>query len=186
MKQKVAADIAVSTKEYPHIPDTLTIAEAMTVLKVKQWESRTPEGRLVVPRSMLVFNEDLEFVGMVRRRDIMRGLLPGFLAHRRDGRHREAYAAVEIDSNVAELTELSYEKTTAEMKERGNRLIKEIMIPITTINHDDHLVKIMHQMVKTESGTSQLAVVKDGTVVGVIRSADVLHEVEQMLGVGED
>jgi CBS domain-containing protein len=179
MLQKSVAEIMVPTTEYPHIPETMTLFDAMTVIRLKHWDSLSVGGRRVTPRAMLVFNKALEFVGLIRRRDIMRGLLPGFVGHR-GPQLREAFGEVEIDPNVAEL---SWDRSDERMKERSQRPVRDVMIPITTINHDAHLLKAMHQMVKSD--TSQLAVLQEGTVVGVVRSVDIINEIELMLGVGE-
>jgi len=45
-------------------------------------------------------------------------------------------------------------------------------------------VKALHQMVKFN--TSLLAVVKDGKVIGAVRSVDILLEVERALGIEKD
>jgi CBS domain-containing protein len=184
MPQKLAADLAIPTSDYPHIPDTLTLVEALTVVKLKHWGAHggltTLDGHSVIPRAMLVFNKDLEFVGMVRRRDIMRGLLPWFLA-RKGPKHPEAFQEVEFDPNVAEM---SFDRAYERMRDRGSRLIREVMIPITTINHDDHLIKAVYEMVKYD--TSELAVVREGNVIGVVRSVDVMYEIQKMLGVSGD
>ena len=103
MPQKLAADIMVPTSDYPHIPDSMTLIEAMKITRIKRWGIETRDGLSISPRAMLVFNEDLEFVGMVRRRDIMRGLLPGFLA-RRGTRRKETFGEMGIHLNVAELS----------------------------------------------------------------------------------
>jgi CBS domain-containing protein len=176
MHHKVAADIAVPLSDYPHIPDWLTLIDAMRVVKARGWEVTTLEGRPVIPRAVLVFNQGLEFVGVVRRRDIMRGLIGGHAAGL-----RQTFGDAEIDPDAAEL---SYDRSVEEMRKRGDRLVKEVMIPITTINHDAHLVKALHQMVKFN--TSLLAVVKDGKVIGAVRSVDILLEVERALGIEKD
>ena len=50
------------------------------------------------------------------------------------------------------------------------------MIPIrATVNHDDHIMKAICEMVDRD--TSLLPVLKDGNVIGVVRSVDVLAEI---------
>jgi predicted transcriptional regulator len=54
------------------------------------------------------------------------------------------------------------------------------MQPIkVTLKHDDHLLKIIYEMV--ENNLSMIPVLKDGSVVGVVRSVDVLEEVAQLV-----
>ena len=180
MMHKTAADIMIPVAEYPHVLDTMTLIQAMTVIKMKLWETKTADGRRMIPRAILVFNDKQEFVGLVRRRDIMRGLVPGFRA-RRQPKHREAFIDVKVDSAVAEL---AYDRATEGMRERCKRRIRDIMVPLTPINHDDHLMKAIHMMVEFDA--SQLPVIKEGTVVGVLRSVDLLHEIEMFLGIEQD
>ena len=53
---------------------------------------------------------------------------------------------------------------------------------VATINHDDHFMKAMDTMV--EYNTSILPVLKDGKVVGVLRSIDLLHQIAVLLDIG--
>ncbi len=53
------------------------------------------------------------------------------------------------------------------------------MIPIkTAINYNDHIIKLMYEMVETN--TSFLPVLKEGRVVGVVRSVDIFHEIAKI------
>ncbi len=63
--------------EYPHIPYWFTIRQAMAEMEKTEVGI---EDRKSLPRQVLVFNESYELLGMVRRRDILRGLEPEFLA----------------------------------------------------------------------------------------------------------
>jgi CBS domain-containing protein len=114
---------------------------------------------------------------MLRRRDIMRGLEPRFMASGAMEYSRKLFD-VDVDPN---LTELSYEKLIAGMRRRADRLVKDYMIPIpATIDYHDHIVKAMYEMV--DRNTSLLPVLKDSDVVGVVRSVDVLYELSLMIG----
>jgi predicted transcriptional regulator len=54
------------------------------------------------------------------------------------------------------------------------------MVPIkATINHDDHIMKAIAELV--EHNTSLLPVIQDGSVVGVLRSVEVLNEIAAIL-----
>jgi len=48
-----------------------------------------------------------------------------------------------------------------------------------TLQHDDHLMKIIAAMV--ENNLSMIPVLEDGSVVGVVRSVDVLDEVSKLV-----
>ena len=169
MNEMLVHDIMVPLEEYPCLARTLTLHDAIEQMAVQIQR----QGHMTLPRVALVFDEDFsELLGMLRRRDIMRGLEPRFMVSGSLGYRRKLFNA-NIDPN---LTELSYEKLVAGMRKRANRLVGEFMIPIkATIDYDDHIMKAICEMV--DQNTSLLPVLKDDDIVGVIRSVDVLSEI---------
>jgi CBS-domain-containing membrane protein len=84
-------------------------------------------------------------------------------------------------SEESDLThqEFSYEKLLLEARAKAAAPVKDIMIPIkTAINYNDHIIKLMYEMVETN--TSFLPVLKEGRVVGVVRSVDIFHEIARI------
>ncbi|MHC4272370.1 MAG: CBS domain-containing protein [Planctomycetota bacterium] len=123
MKDKFVGDIMVPVEEYPCIPDTLTIGDAVVEMTVQILRTK----HLSLPRVALVFDEDFKDLrGVLRRRDIMRGLEPRFLITGSLG-YRDKLFNVDIDPN---LSELSYDKITAGLRNRAKRLVGDFMIPI--------------------------------------------------------
>ena len=76
MEAKRAGEIMIPLDKYPHVSRTSTIRETIAIMETSQLESG---GRKSLPRTVLVFDEAGQLVGTVRRRDILRGLEPGFL-----------------------------------------------------------------------------------------------------------
>ncbi len=173
MHNKLVQDIMVPVEEYPCIPDTLTIGDAVVEMTVQILRKK----QLSMPRVALVFDEDFsDLRGMLRRRDIMRGLEPAFLGSGQMVYQRKWFN-VQVDPN---LTELSYDKIIAGLRRRSSSLVKDYMIPITvTIGHDAHIMKAVSEMVS--KNTSLLPVLKDDNVVGVVRSVDVLSELSLVI-----
>ncbi len=169
MNETLVRDIMVPLEEYPCIPHTLTLRDAIEEMAVQILRKK----QLSLPRVVLVFDDDFsELLGVLRRRDIMRGLEPRFLVSGSLEYQRKLFN-VEIDPNLAEL---SFEKMIAHIRKRANRPVEEFMIPITaTISHDDHITKAIYEMV--DQNTSLLPVLKDDKIVGVVRSVDVLSEI---------
>jgi CBS domain containing-hemolysin-like protein len=169
MINKTAQDIMVPLEEYPCISNTLTLRDAIMEMAVQILR----KNQLSLPRVALVFDESVsELLGMLRRRDIMRGLEPRFLVSG-SLEYRRKLFKVDVDPNLAEL---SFDKMISHIRERANRLVREFMIPIkATIDYDDHIMKAMSEMV--DQNVSLLPVLKDGDVVGVLRSVDVLNEI---------
>lgn len=171
--EKSVQDIMVPLEEYPCISETLTLGDAVTEMTVQILRKK----QLSLPRVALVFDDGFhDLLGMLRRRDIMRGLEPEFLV-RGALEYRRKLFEVEVDPN---LTELTYDKVVAHIRKRANRMVKDFMIPIpATINYDDHIMKAIYEMV--HQNTSLLPVLKDKSVVGVVRSVDVLGEIALIL-----
>lgn len=169
MKDTLVRDIMVPLEEYPCIPATHTLRDAIVEMGVQILRKR----QATLPRVVLVFDEHfVELLGMLRRRDIMRGLEPEFL---RSGslEYRRKLFNVDIDPN---LSELPYDKFVAGIRRRADLPVGNFMIPIkATINYDDHIMKAVYEMV--DQNTSLLPVLKDGNIVGVVRSVDVLAEI---------
>lgn len=173
MKDKTVADIMVPVEQYPCIPESLTIGDAIIEMTVQILRQK----QLSLPRVALVFDEDFrDLYGLLRRRDIMRGLEPHFLISG-SLQYPKKLFDVGIDPN---LSELSHEKLIGALRKRALRPVRDVMIPIpATINHDDHIMKAVCEMVDRD--TSLLPVLKGREVVGVVRSIDVLSEIAAVL-----
>jgi len=173
MNVKPIHEIMVPLEQYACIPDTLTLGEAILEMAVQILRRK----QLSLPRVALVFDDSFrELLGILRRRDIMRGLEPRFLLSGSMQYGRKLFD-VPVDPNLAEL---SSDKIVAHMRQRASRPVRDFMMPIAaTINHDDHLMKAICEMV--DRNTSLLPVVKEGKVVGVVRSVDVLQEIALIL-----
>jgi CBS domain-containing protein len=170
---KRIGEIMIPLDEYPHIPDQFTLAQAIMEMERAQLEFR---GRRSLPRLLLVFDQNNELVGLVRRRDLLRGLEPKFMRSKPLD-YRKRLFDVELDPN---LLEMASEKLVDGMKERSQRSVRSIMITdVVTIDYDDHLLKAIYEMV-THDITS-LPVVKDNRVVGVVRTVEVFHEVAKLI-----
>jgi len=173
MEMKRAGDIMIPLDDYPHLPYWFTLRQATAELEKSEVEIH---GRKSLPRAVLIFDEKYQLMGMARRRDIMRGLEPEFLLGR-PIESRKTLFDVKVDPN---LSELSYDKLLQGMRRQGQRPISEVMRPIvTTVDFEDHLVKVIYEMV--DRGLSILPVLKDGKVVGVVRSVDAFHEIAEIL-----
>jgi predicted transcriptional regulator len=167
---KLARDIMVPLEQYPFVSETHTLRQAIDAMeKVQILRGK----KASLPRLALVFDESsAELVGVLRRRDIMRGLEPNFLVSGGGEKDHELFK-VDIDPNLAEL---SYDRMIARIRERGSRQVREVMRAIrVTIDYDDHLMKAIYEMV--HQNVSLLPVLKNKSVVGVVRSVDVLREI---------
>jgi CBS-domain-containing membrane protein len=173
MEMKRAGDIMIPLDEYPHLPYWFTLRQATAELEKSEVEI---DGRKSLPRVVLIFDEKYQLMGMARRRDIMRGLEPEFLMSR-PIESRKTLFDVKVDPNPSEL---SYDKLLQGMRRQAERPISDVMRPIlATVDVEDHLVKVIYEMV--DRGVSVLPVLKEGKVVGVVRSVDAFREIAEIL-----
>jgi len=173
MASKHAKDIMVPLNKYPHIPHTLTLREVVAEMELSVIEV---VGQRSLPRAILVFDDNQQLLGIVRRRDILRGLEPKFLKTM-PVPHRKQLFNIEADPN---LVDLSSGKVGKGMQEQASQLVTEVMQPIvTTVDYEDHLAKIIYKMINMD--LYLIPVVKDKMVVGVVRSVDVFNEIADLL-----
>lgn len=170
----LARDVMVPMGKYPAVTVDDTLAHAARTLS--DWHIDM-HGSVSMPRIILVLSEDGDLVGVVRRRDILRGLAPSFLVASFSD-HPEAMFDVEIDPN---LTELLSHRAAEKLRAESETKVREIADPIpTTVNADDPLIRVIQEMVRHDQ--SILPVVDDHHVVGVVRTVEVLKAVSDMLG----
>ena len=166
---KRAGDLMIPLDNYPHIPYWFSLRQAMAEIENTEL---VVDGQKSLPRIVLVFDEKYNLMGMVRRRDILKGLQPDYVSSEA-GKSQKKYFDVEVDPN---LMEMSYDILIKNIKDRAEQSVSKVMIPITrTIEYEDHIMKVIHEMVAYNM--SLLPVLCAGEVVGVVRSVDVFHEI---------
>ena len=174
MENVRAKDVLIPLDKYPHLPYWFTLKQAIAEMEGAQLEIN---GRISLPRMLLVFDEKYQLMGMARRRDILKGLEPKFLREK-PLQYRKKMWDVQVDP---ELSELSYGKVVeAVIKLADETPISEVMLPIeATVDYDDHIVRVIYEM--NRHNLSMLPVLKDNKVVGVVRSVDVFHVVAKVV-----
>ena len=73
-RDTTARDVMLPPDRYPRIPGWATIREAMVALTASA--VRFEDGHIMMPRYLLVLDEEDQLVGIVSRRELVRGLLP--------------------------------------------------------------------------------------------------------------
>ncbi|MFH2055460.1 MAG: CBS domain-containing protein [bacterium] len=173
MQRITAGDIMIPLNKYPHLPYWFTLRQALVEMEKSVIEMN---DRKSLPRVVLVFNEQYELMGMVRRRDILRGLEPEFLVDKPLEYRKKLF---DVDITPA-LAGFSYEELMSGVEKRADRPVSDVMVPIEqTANHDDHIFKVIYEM--NVHDLSLLPVLEDGRVIGVVRSVDVFHQVAKLL-----
>lgn len=170
MDVKKAGDIMIPLNEYPHVPYWYTITQAMEEMEKAEFDV---EGRKSLPRAVLVFNDKYELLGIVRRRDILRGLEPDFLANMMLPKRKKLF-------ETRTKPGVSGDRLLRGMRKRAERPVSDIMIPIKhTIDYDDHLMKAVYEMVS--NNLSLIPVLKNGEVAGVVRTVELVFEMGKLL-----
>lgn len=173
MELKRAGDLMIPLDKYPHIPYWFSIRQAIAEMEKSEIEVA---GRKSLPRLVLVFDEAYNLLGMVRRRDILRGLEPSFMSNQ-PADYRKKLFDVKVDPN---LSLFSPDELLKGLRERAERPIREVMLPIeVTVQHEDSLLKVISEMVSRN--LSLMPVMRGEKVVGVVRSVDVFHEIALIL-----
>ncbi len=173
MQIKRVEEIMVYLDEYPALINTGSIRDAIELMKNFQIDI---DGRKSLPRIILVMDKKDRLVGLVRRRDIFRGLEPNFLKGRQLQYSRKLFD-IKIDPNLAEM---SFDSLLNNMKSRAEAPISDVMIrDIYTIDYGDNITKAINLMV--ENNISLLPVMNEEKAVGVLRSVDIFHEIAKVL-----
>jgi predicted transcriptional regulator len=166
-------EIMIPVEKYPSVRDKATLRDAIAVMESAELEV---DRRKSLPRVLLVFDEIDVLVGYIRRRDIMQGLEPKFLTLQ-PLEYRKKLFDVAIDPN---LLELSFDRVVKGIREQADRPVSDVMNPIEiTIDADDHMIKAVYEMVTYN--LSLVPVIKEGRVVGVLRSVDLFHELVKLV-----
>ncbi|MFC1848984.1 CBS domain-containing protein [candidate division CSSED10-310 bacterium] len=173
MDIKRAVDVMIPLDNYPHMPYWFSIRQA--IFQLEQFEFEI-DNRKSMPRVVLIFNENYELLGMVRRRDILRALEPDKLTAKLPFSFKKIFER----RGEPDLSETQYDRILKAIKERAERPVSDVMMPIkTTVDHDDNLVKVIYEIV--ENDLYLIPVLQDGELVGVIRTVEILHEVKKII-----
>jgi CBS domain containing-hemolysin-like protein len=175
MRETTAEDLMTPIEKYPHIQYNQTIKEAIsTILNTEIWSN----NKQSLTRALLVFGENRELIGMVRRRDIMRNLQPkSFFKETRQ--YPAAHFSIKHDP---ELLEIGTDRLKERMIKQAERPVVECMTKVThTVNYDDHITKIIYEM--CDQQYALLPVIKKNEVIGVIRTVEIMNELAKILDI---
>jgi len=110
-------------------------------------------------------------------RDIMRGLEPDFL-HDTPSKHpKDLFGRARHGARLFSV--ISYDKMVESIRSRRTARSRMSHPHPVTVNHDDHIVKAMYEIV--EYNVALIPVLEGRQRAGVVRSNDLFHEVAQLL-----
>ncbi len=173
MKHSVAEEIMVPLDSYPHVPYWFSLRQAIGSMAKAHLEI---DNRMSLPRVVLVFDEQYQLMGLLRRRDILRGL-------GRNALQDTTEHAGETDPTLMrDRTKVTYsnEELPEQLRERADRPVSEVMTPIRiSVPASMPISDLIDYMVYND--VAVIPVIKENSVVGIVRSTDVLHHVGQLL-----
>ena len=162
--RKKVREVMIPLQDYPHIPEWFSLRQAVAIVR----ESAIKYAGVFEPRTVLVFNDKYQIVGILTLRDILKGLEPAFLKESELIKADPALAIV-----MGDLFGPGMEK-------QAERPVSEVMGPIkVSVKADDSLVKALFLMVKENVG--MMPVMEDNRVVGMVRLTDLFLEVSQAI-----
>lgn len=172
---RAARELMIPLDVYPSIHENATLADAISTFKHARIDRK---GTLSLPRILLVFNDDEKLTGIVRRRDIIRGLLPDFLTRQEEPHAESHYDAG--DYSHMDLTELFKDKEHKVLSANSQAMVTTIMRPIdVVVDADDDLMDLIKQIAQTQSHI--LPVMEKGHIIGVVRTIELLNQIRRLL-----
>lgn len=168
-----ARDLMVPLDKYPSVTTDCSLKEAAHVLSDFHIDMH---GSVSMPRILLVMDEQDHLRGLVRRRDILRGLAPSFLVASFSD-HPETLFDVEVDPN---LTEMLSDRAPEKLRAQAETPVVDIAEHIpATVDAEDPLIRVIREMIRHDQ--SMLPVLEDDHVIGVVRTVEVLEAVARMV-----
>ncbi|MEE4270869.1 MAG: cytidylate kinase family protein [Thermoanaerobaculales bacterium] len=172
-----ARDIMLDIDRYPHCAIDCTIRGAMVALTASS--VRLEDDHFVPPRYVLVHDFDDRLVGVVSRRELLKGLIP----HLKDDREAAAHIQDLVPFGAQVPNELFIQWTSlfsAAALDASKTTLETVMVPVRgTINADDSLSSVISSMLLHNV---DLAAVLDGSkVVGVVLMTDIFDIVAQFV-----
>lgn len=167
--QKKVKDLMIPLEDYPHIPYWFTLRQAMAIIR----EAAIKFEGTFEPRSVLVFDEKYQLMGILTLRDIIKGLEPRFL------KESKILEGLKVPSDPS-LAVLLGDLFGPNIKQESQKPVSEVMTPIKVmVDADDPFAKAVYLMIKENVG--MMPVMKDKKVVGMVRLSELFNEISKLV-----
>jgi CBS domain-containing protein len=172
-----ARDVMLPPERYPHCRLSCTIREA--IVAVSASAVKLQDGYIMLPRYVLVLDNDDRLVGVVSRRELLKGLIP----HLQEDRETAAHIREFIPFGGATPTELMIRWTSLFSRaaiEASATSIQSVMVPIKgTVQIDDTLSTVISTMLFHR--VDLVAVLDGEKVAGVVLMTNIFDIVAQFI-----
>jgi len=176
-RDTTARDVMLPPERYPHCQLSCTIREAIVALSASA--VKLQDGYIMLPRYVLVLDDGDRLVGVVSRRELLKGLIP----HLRDDRETEAHIKELIPFAASMPSELMIRWTSLFSRaavEASKAPIQSVMVPIKgTVQVDDSLSTVISTMLY--HGVDLVAVLEGEKVAGVVLMTNIFDIVAQFI-----
>lgn len=155
--QKKMSELMIPLEDYPHVPFWFTLKQAMAIIR----EAAIKFPGTFEPRSVLVFDEKYQLVGVLSLGDLLAGITPPL---------------PELEGEAWEnlVRRLEADLTGKWVEEKANTPVSEVMSPITaTVAAEDTVARALLLMVKEK--LPRLPVMQGSRVVGLIRQSELFQ-----------
>ncbi len=176
-RDATARDVMLPPERYPHCRLSCTIREAIVALSASA--IKLQDGYIMLPRYVLVLDDDDRLVGVVSRRELLKGLIP----HLQEDRESAAHIRELIPFGGDTPSELSIRWTSLFSRsaiEASATPIQSVMVPIKgTVQVDDTLSTVISTMLYHR--VDLVAVLDGEKVAGVVLMTNIFDIVAQFI-----
>jgi len=172
-----ASDVMLRLEQYPNCRGNCNIREAMVALSASA--IMLEDGHIMIPRYLLIRDADDNLVGVVSRRELLKGLVP----HLQEDRESAAHIRALVPFGGSTPSEIFIRWTSLFSKaalDASRESIKTVMAPIRgTVQAGDSLSTVVTTMLF--HGVDLVAVLDGTRVVGVVLMTNIFDIVAQFV-----
>ncbi|HSL16727.1 MAG TPA: cytidylate kinase family protein [Methylomirabilota bacterium] len=172
-----ASDVMLAIDRYPHCKVSCTIRDAMVAISASA--IRFEDGHIVQPRYVLLHDQADQLVGVVSRRELLKGLVPHLVEDRESAAHiREL---VPFGGTTPSEIFIRWTSMFSKAAIRASKQsVKSVMAPIRgTVKADDSLSTVISTMLY--HGVDLVAVLDGGRVIGVVLMTNIFDIIAQFV-----
>lgn len=165
-------DIYIPMKNYPHIPNTATVSEAILLMHGSQTEAHKY-------RTILVHDQDEHLVGYLSLRDLLRAIGPDYLKKAAPSfKGNQPFQGIPQDFSALSL--IWQEGFTGKILEESQQTVTNYLTLFEhSVKLDDPFAKCAYLLLVKDINV--IPVVEDDKVIGVVRLVDIFENIADHL-----
>jgi len=176
-KDAKASDVMLTLDQYPNCQGNCNIREAMVALSASA--VKLEDGHFMLPRYLLMRNTENELVGVVGRRELLKGLVPHLREDRESAEHIKALVPFG-GSTPSEIFIRWISLFSRAALDASKESVETVMVPIRgAVQIDDSLSTVITTMLY--HGIDLVAVLDGTKVVGVVLMTNIFDIVAQFV-----